>query len=87
MKDLEKLEKELSTNFLNNEINVELEGDIRCWFKIEDVKFLLNRAYLILSDDKENQLNICLDEVGYIEIEEKYIEIHFNYEQKIKIFT
>lgn len=87
MKDLIKLEKELSNNFLNNKIDIELEGDITYKLKIENVKFLLNKAYLILSDNKENQLNICLDEVGEIETKERYIEIYFNYEQKIKIFT
>lgn len=86
MKDLIKLEKELSTNFLNNKINIELEGNITYRFEIENVKFLLNKIYLILSDCKENQLNICLDEVEQIEIIEKYIEIFFYYEQKIRIF-
>ena len=87
MKDLINLEKELSTNFLNNEINIELEGNITYKVQIKNAKFLLNNIYLIVSDDKENQLNICLDEVGYIKIKERYIEIHFNYEQKIRIFT
>lgn len=87
MKDLIKLEKELSTNFLNNKIDVEIEGDITYRLKIENVKFLLNKVYLILSDDKDNQLNICLDEVEEIESKERYIEIFFNYEQKIRIFT
>lgn len=87
MKDLIKLEKELCTNFLNNKIDIEFEGDITYRLKVEKVKFLLNKVYLILSDGKENQLNICLDEVGNIEIKERYIEIFFNYEQRIKIFT
>ncbi len=86
MENIEKLREELSTHFLNNKINIELEGDITYKLKIENVKFLLNNAYLILSDDKENQINICLDEVEEIEIKERYIEILFNYEQKIKIF-
>lgn len=86
MENIEKLRKELSTHFLNNKINIELEGDITYKFKIENVKFLLNNAYLILSDDNENQINICFDEVGEIETKERYIEILFNYEQKIKIF-
>lgn len=87
MKDLIKLEKELSNNFLNNKIDIELEGDITYKLKIENVKFLLNKAYLILSDNKENQLNICLDEVGEIETKERQIDIFFNYEQKIRIFV
>lgn len=87
MKDLIKLEKELSNNFLNNKIDIELEGDITYKLKIDNVKFLLNKAYLILSDNKENQLNICLDEVGEIETKERQIDIFFNYEQKIRIFV
>lgn len=87
MKDLTKLEKELSTNFINNKIDIEIEGNIKYRTKIENLRFLLNKVYLILSDEKDNQLNICLDEVGEIETKERYIEIYFNYEQKIRIFT
>lgn len=87
MKDLVKLEQELSNNFLNNKIDVEMEGNITYRAKIENVKFLLNKVYLILSDNKENQLSICLDEVEEIEIKERYIEIFFTYEQKIRIFV
>ena len=79
MKDLEKLENEIITNFIGNRINIELIGDITYTLKIENAKFLLNRVYLIFSDEKENQLNICLDEVGEISIEEGMIEIYFNY--------
>lgn len=87
MKDLTKLEKELSTNFINNKIDIEMEGNITYRTKIENLRFLLNKVYLILSDEKDNQLNICLDEIGEIETKERHIEIYFNYEQKIKIFT
>lgn len=87
MKDLTKLEKELSTNFINNKIDIEMEGNITYRTKIENFRFLLNKVYLILSDEKDNQLNICLDEVGEIETKERHIEIYFNYEQKIRIFT
>lgn len=86
MKDLEKLEKELSTNFINNKIDIEIEGNITYRIKIENLRFLLNKVYLILSDEKDNQLNISLDEVSEIETKERYIEIYFNYEQKIRIF-
>ena len=87
MKDLIKLEKELKENFLNNNIFIELNGDITYRLKIENTKFLLNRLGLILSDNKENQFSICFDGVGNIDIEEKYIEIFFNYDETIKIFT
>ena len=87
MKDIEKLRKELKKNFLNRKIDIELDGDITYRLKIENVKFLLNTIYLILSDNKANQLSICLDEVGYIEVEERQIDIFFNYDQKIRIFT
>lgn len=87
MKDLIKLEKELKENFLNNNIFIELNGDITYRLKIENTKFLLNRLGLILSDNKENQFSICFDKVGNIDIEEKYIEIFFNYDETIKIFT
>lgn len=87
MKDIEKLRKELKNNFLNKKVDVELDGDITYRFKIENVKFLLNKVYFILSDSEDNQLSICLDEVGHIEIQERQIDIYFNYEQKIRIFT
>lgn len=87
MKDLEKLENEIMTNFLGNRIHIELVGDITYTTKIDDTKFLLNRLGLILSDNKENQLNICFDEVGEIEVEDKMIIIYFNYEEKIRIYT
>jgi len=87
LKDIEKLRTELKRNFLNNKIDVEMEGNITYRAKIENVKFLLNKVYLILSDNKENQLSICLDEVEEIETKERYIEIFFTYEQKIRIFV
>lgn len=87
MKDIEKLRKELKKNFLNRKIDIELYGDITYRLKIENVKFLLNTIYLILSDNNDNQLSICLDEVGHIKVEERQIDIFFNYEQKIRIFT
>ncbi len=86
MKDLIELEKELSTNFLNNKIDIEFEGDITYRIKIENVKFLLNKVYLILSDSREKQLSICLDEVGKIEVEDGIIMIYFNYEEKIRMY-
>ena len=87
MKDLEKLENEIITNFIGNRINIELIGDITYTLKIENAKFLLNRVYLIFLDEKENQLNICLDEVGEISIEEGMIEIYFNYNENLRIYT
>lgn len=87
MKDIEKLRIELKKNFLNNETNIKLNGDISYSIKIKNVKFLLNKIYLILSDNENNQLNICLDEVGRIEIKERYIKIYFHYDQIIEIFT
>lgn len=87
MKDIEKLRKELMKNFLNKKVDVELDGDITYRLKIENVKFLLNKVYFILSDNEDNQLSICLDEVGHIEIQERQIDIYFNYEEKIRIFT
>lgn len=68
MKDLAKLENELKTNFINKKIYIELSGDIAYRIKIEDTKFLLNKLGLILSDDKENQITICFDEVENIDI-------------------
>lgn len=87
MKDLTKLENELKTNFINKKIYLELSGDIAYRIKIEDTKILLNKLGLILSDDKENQITICFDEVETIEIQENLINIYFNYDEKIKIFT
>lgn len=87
LKDLIKLEKELRENFLNNNIYIELDGDITYRIKIENTRFLLNKIGLILSDSKENQFSICFDEVGNINIEERYIEMFFNYDETIKIFT
>lgn len=87
MKDIENLRKELEKNFLDKKIYVELEGNITYRFAIENVKFLLNKVYLILSDNKENQLSICFDEVEEINTKESYIEIYFNYEQEIRIYA
>ena len=87
MKDIEILRKELEKNFLDKKIYVELEGNITYRLTIENVKFLLNKVYLILSDNKENQLSICFDEVEEINTKESYIEIYFNYEQKIRIYA
>lgn len=87
MKDIEILRKELEKNFLDKKIYVELEGNITYRLTIENVKFLLNKVYLILSDNKENQLSICFDEVEQIDTKESYIEIYFNYEQKIRIYA
>ena len=87
MKDIENLRKELEKNFLDKKIYVELEGNITYRLSIENVKFLLNKVYLILSDNKENQLSICFDEVEEIDTKESYIEIYFNYEQEIRIYA
>ena len=87
MKDIENLRKELEKNFLDKKIYVELVGNIKYRFAIENVKFLLNKVYLILSDNKENQISICFDEVEEINTKESYIEIYFNYEQEIRIYA
>ena len=87
MKNIEILRKELEKNFLDKKIYVELEVNITYRLSIENVKFLLNKVYLILSDNKENQLSICFDEVEEIDTKESYIEIYFNYEQKIRIYA
>lgn len=87
MKNIENLRKELEKNFLDKKIYVELEGNITYRLTIENVKFLLNKVYLILSDNKENQLSICFDEVEEINTKESYIEIYFNYEQEIRIYA
>lgn len=86
MKDLEKLENEIINNFVGNRIHIELIGDITYTLKIDNTKFLMNRLGLILSDPKENQLSICFDEIGEIEIEDKMIILYFNYEEQIKIY-
>ena len=87
MKNLKELEEELSNNFQNQNIYVELIGDISYITKINNVKCLLNKINLILTDSEQNQLIICLDEVGDIEIKEKLIRIEFNYNQTIKIYV
>lgn len=87
MKNLIELEKELESNFINTKIDIELDGDISYRLKIENTQFLLNKLALILSDKAENQIVISLDEVDEIQTKDKYIEILYNYEQKIKIFT
>lgn len=87
MKNLEKLKNELITNFVGNRIYIELIGDITYRLKIENINFLLNKLGLILSDEKENQLNVCFDEVGEISIEEGMIEIYFNYNENLRIYT
>ena len=87
MKNLKELEEELSNNFQNQNIYVELIGDISYITKINNVKYLLNKIHLILTDSEQNQLIICLDEVGDIEIKEKLIRIEFNYNQTIKIYV
>ena len=87
MKNLKELEEELSNNFQNQNIYVELVGDISYITKINNVKYLLNKINLILTDSEQNQLIICLDEVGDIEIKEKFIQLDFNYEETIKIYV
>lgn len=87
MKNLKELEEELSNNFHNQNIYVELIGDISYITKINNVKYLLNKINLILTDSEQNQLIICLDEVGDIEIKEKFIQLDFNYEETIKIYV
>lgn len=87
MKDLAKLENELKTNFINKKIYLELSGDIAYRIKIEDTKFLINKLGLILSDAEENQIAISFDEVETIETQENLINIYFNYDERIKIFT
>lgn len=86
MKNLELLRKELERNFLGNDVNIILNGDIDYFLKIKNIKFLLNQVNLILSDDKQNQISICLDEIGDITVNEKVIDIQFNYSEQIKIY-
>ncbi len=87
MKNLKELEEELSNNFQNQNIIIELTGDISYIVKINNVKYLLNKINLILTDSEQNQINICFDEVGDIEIKERFIQIEFNYNQTIKIYV
>ncbi len=86
MKNLKELEEELNSNFKGQNIYAELTGDISYIVKINNVKYLLNRINLILTDSEQNQLIICLDEVGDIEIKQMLIRIEFNYNQTIKIY-
>ena len=87
MKDVVKLENELTNNFLNKKVDIIMEGDIDYILKIDNMRFLLNNVNLILSDEKENQLTICLDEVGDIIVNDKVIDIEFNYSVEIKIYV
>lgn len=87
MKNLKELEEELSNNFQNQNIYVELIGDISYITKINNLKYLLNKINLILTDSEQNQISICFDEVGDIEIKERFIQIEFNYNQTIKIYV
>ena len=87
MKDLVKLENELTNNFINKKVDILMEGDIDYILKIDNMRFLLNSVYLILSDEKENQISICLDEVGDIIVNDKIIDIEFNYSECIKLYV
>lgn len=87
MKDVVKLENELTNNFLNKKVDVIMEGDIDYILKIDNMRFLLNNVNLILSDGKENQLIICLDEVGDVIVNDKMIDIEFNYSECIKLYV
>lgn len=87
MKDLELLRNELDKNFVGNDVNIILKGDINYFLKIKNIKFLLNRINLIISDEVENELCICLDEVGDVIVNDKVIDIEFNYAEQIKIFV
>ena len=87
MKDLELLRNELDKNFVGNDVNIILKGDINYFLKIKNIKFLLNRINLIISDEVENELCICLDEVGDVIVNDKVIDIEFNYAEHIKIFV
>lgn len=87
MKNLELLRKELERNFLGNDVNIILNGDIDYFLKIKNVNFLLNELKLIISDDKQNQISICLDEVGDIIVNDKVIDIEFNYSEYIKLYV
>lgn len=87
MKNLKELEEELSNNFQNQNISIELTGDISYIVRINNGKYLLNKINLILTDSEQNQISICFDEVGDIEIKERVIQIEFNYNQTIKIYV
>ncbi|MCI7225339.1 MAG: hypothetical protein MR491_04265 [Mollicutes bacterium] len=87
MKNLDELRNELEKNFVGNDINVILNGDIGYFLKIKNIKFLLNRINLIISDNGENELCICLDEIGDIVVNDKVIDLEFNYEEKIKLYV
>lgn len=87
MKNLLELRKELEKNFLDKTVKIELKGSITYTLKIDNTKYLLNEVYLIFSNYKENQISICLDEIGEIEVKEQYIRIFFNYEQELEIYT
>ena len=63
MKNLKELEEELSNNFQNQNIIIELTGDISYIVKINNVKYLLNKINLILTDSEQNQISICFDEL------------------------
>lgn len=83
MKNLKELEEELSNNFQNQNISIELTGDISYIVRINNGKYLLNKINLILTDSEQNQISIC----GDIEIKERVIQIEFNYNQTIKIYV
>lgn len=87
MKNLELLRNELEKNFVGNDINIILKGDIDYFLKIKNIKFLLNRINLIISDDIENEICICLDEVGDIIVNDKVIDLEFNYSEQIKLYV
>lgn len=87
MKDLKKLENEILTNFISKRVYAEFTGDITYFLKIDSARYLLNQVYLIFSDENENQLSICLDEVEDIEVKDNFIQIEFNYNQTIKIYV
>lgn len=87
MKNLDELRKELEKNFLGNDINIILKGDLIYFLKIKKINFLLNRINLIISDDGENELCIGLDEVGDIIVNDKVIDLEFNYEEQIKLYV
>ena len=87
MKNLKELQEELSNNFQNQNISIELTGDISYIVRINNGKYLLNKINLILTDSEQNQISICFDEVGDIEIKERVIQIEFNYNQTIKIYV
>lgn len=87
LKDLVKLENELTNNYINKKVDIIMAGDIDYILKIDNMRFLLNSVNLILSDKKENQLIICLDEVGDFIVNDKMIDIVFNYSECIKLYV